>query len=217
MLLSPAVVAVSVRIKSILVLMMLSALPLLARAEPVILVMGDSISAGFGVPLQQGWVALLQRNVQQRQPQLQVINASISGETTQGGLTRLPALLKQHQPDLTIIELGGNDGLRGTPIPVIRRNLERMVQLAQAAGSDVMLLGMQIPPNYGARYTELFSRSFTELAERYELPVVPFLLDGIATEPGLMQSDGIHPTTAAQPRMTALVEPLVQQWLQEQQ
>lgn len=197
--------------------MMLSALPLLARAEPVILVVGDSISAGFGVPLQQGWVALLQRNVQQRQPQLQVINASISGETTQGGLTRLPALLKQHQPDLTIIELGGNDGLRGTPIPVIRRNLERMVQLAQAAGSDVMLLGMQIPPNYGARYTELFSRSFTELAERYELPVVPFLLDGIATEPGLMQSDGIHPTTAAQPRMTALVEPLVQQWLQEQQ
>lgn len=196
---------------------MLSALPLLARAEPVILVVGDSISAGFGVPLQQGWVALLQRNVQQRQPQLQVINASISGETTQGGLTRLPALLKQHQPDLTIIELGGNDGLRGTPIPVIRRNLERMVQLAQAAGSDVMLLGMQIPPNYGARYTELFSRSFTELAERYELPVVPFLLDGIATEPGLMQSDGIHPTTAAQPRMTALVEPLVQQWLQEQQ
>ncbi len=196
---------------------MLSALPLLARAEPVILVVGDSISAGFGVPLQQGWVALLQRNVQQRQPQLQVINASISGETTQGGLTRLPALLKQHQPDLTIIELGGNDGLRGTPIPVIRRNLERMVQLAQAAGSDVMLLGMQIPPNYGARYTELFSRSFTELAERYELPVVPFLLDGIATEPGLMQSDGIHPTAAAQPRMTALVEPLVQQWLQEQQ
>lgn len=196
---------------------MLSALPLLARAEPVILVVGDSISAGFGVPLQQGWVALLQRNVQQRQPQLQVINASISGETTQGGLTRLPALLKQHQPDLTIIELGGNDGLRGTPIPVIRRNLERMVQLAQAAGSDVMLLGMQIPPNYGARYTELFSRSFTELAERYELPVVPFLLDGIATEPGLMQSDGIHPTTAAQPRMTALVEPLVQQWLQERQ
>jgi len=196
---------------------MLSALPLLARAEPVILVVGDSISAGFGVPLQQGWVALLQRNVQQRQPQLQVINASSSGETTQGGLTRLPALLKQHQPDLTIIELGGNDGLRGTPIPVIRRNLERMVQLAQAAGSDVMLLGMQIPPNYGARYTELFSRSFTELAERFELPVVPFLLDGIATEPELMQSDGIHPTTAAQPRMTALVEPLVQQWLQEQQ
>ncbi|QQD25402.1 arylesterase [Venatoribacter cucullus] len=197
--------------------MMLSALPLLARAEPVILVVGDSISAGFGVPLQQGWVALLQRNVQQRQPQLQVINASSSGETTQGGLTRLPALLKQHQPDLTIIELGGNDGLRGTPIPVIRRNLERMVQLAQAAGSDVMLLGMQIPPNYGARYTELFSRSFTELAERFELPVVPFLLDGIATEPGLMQSDGIHPTAAAQPRMTALVEPLVQQWLQERQ
>lgn len=197
--------------------MMLSALPLLARAEPVILVVGDSISAGFGVPLQQGWVALLQRNVQQRQPQLQMINASISGETTQGGLTRLPALLKQHQPDLTIIELGGNDGLRGTPIPVIRRNLERMVQLAQAAGSDVMLLGMQIPPNYGARYTDLFSRSFTELAERFELPVVPFLLDGIATEPELMQNDGIHPTTAAQPRMTALVEPLVQQWLQERQ
>src|SRR5690606_32788732 len=120
-------------------------------------------------------------------------------------------------PDLTIIELGGNNGLRGTHIPVMRRNLGRMVQLAQAASCCVMLLGMQIPPTYGARYTELFSRSFTELAERFELLVVPFLLEGIATEPELMQSDGIHPTTAAQPRMTALVEPLVQQWLQEQQ
>src|SRR5690606_24406394 len=155
--------------------------------------------------------------LQQRQPQLQVIHASSSGETTQGGLTRLPALLKQHQPDLTIIELGGNDGLRGTPIPVIRRNLERMVQLAQAAGSDVMLLGMQIPPNYGARYTDLFSRSLPEEAERFELTVVQYLLDGIATEQERMQEDGNHPADAAQSRMTALVEPLVQQWLQEQQ
>lgn len=196
--------------------MLLAALPLLARAEPVILIVGDSISAGFGVPVQQGWVALLERQLQQDVPQVQVVNASISGETTQGGLTRLPALLKQHQPDLTVIELGGNDGLRGTPIPVIRRNLERMIVLAQESGSDVMLLGMQIPPNYGPRYTETFQATFGELATRYRLPLVPFLLEGIATEPELMQSDGIHPTTAAQPRMTALVYPLTQEWLRRQ-
>ena len=196
--------------------MLLAALPLLARAEPVILIVGDSISAGFGVPVQQGWVALLERQLQQDVPQVQVVNASISGETTQGGLTRLPALLKQHQPDLTVIELGGNDGLRGTPIPVIRRNLERMIVLAQESGSDVMLLGMQIPPNYGPRYTEAFQATFGELATRYRLPLVPFLLEGIATEPELMQSDGIHPTTAAQPRMTALVYPLTQEWLRRQ-
>lgn len=196
--------------------MLLAALPLLARAEPVILIVGDSISAGFGVPVQQGWVALLELQLQQDVPQVQVVNASISGETTQGGLTRLPALLKQHQPDLTVIELGGNDGLRGTPIPVIRRNLERMIVLAQESGSDVMLLGMQIPPNYGPRYTETFQATFGELATRYRLPLVPFLLEGIATEPELMQSDGIHPTTAAQPRMTALVYPLTQEWLRRQ-
>ena len=196
--------------------MLLAALPLLARAEPVILIVGDSISAGFGVPVQQGWVALLELQLQQDVPQVQVVNASISGETTQGGLTRLPALLKQHQPDLTVIELGGNDGLRGTPIPVIRRNLERMIVLAQESGSDVMLLGMQIPPNYGPRYTEAFQATFGELATRYRLPLVPFLLEGIATEPELMQSDGIHPTTAAQPRMTALVYPLTQEWLRRQ-
>ena len=196
--------------------MLLAALPLLARAEPVILIVGDSISAGFGVPVQQGWVALLELQLQQDVPQVQVVNASISGETTQGGLTRLPALLKQHQPDLTVIELGGNDGLRGTPIPVIRRNLERMIVLAQESGSDVMLLGMQIPPNYGPRYTETFQATFGELATRYRLPLVPFLLEGIATEPELMQPDGIHPTTAAQPRMTALVYPLTQEWLRRQ-
>lgn len=191
------------------------ALPLLARAEPVILIVGDSISAGFGVPVQQGWVALLERQLQQDVPSVRVVNASISGETTQGGLTRLPALLKQHQPDLTVIELGGNDGLRGTPIAVIRRNLERMIVLAQEAGSDVMLLGMQIPPNYGPRYTTSFRAIFADLAADYRLPLVPFLLEGIATEPELMQSDGIHPTTAAQPKMTALVLPLTNDWLQQ--
>src|SRR5690554_2719240 len=189
--------------------MMLSALPLLARAEPVILVVGDSISAGFGVPLQQGWVALLQRNVQQRQPQLQVINASSSGETTQGGLTRLPALLKQHQPDLTIIELGGNDGLRGTPIINIKSNLQKMIVMAKEANSEVLLLGMQIPPNYGPRYTELFRNIYTDLAQKHKVALVPFLLEGVAEHSELMQADGIHPTAKAQPIMLELVLPFM--------
>lgn len=183
------------------------------RAESVILVVGDSISAGFGVPVQQGWVALLERNLHNNFSDIRIINASISGDTTQGGVTRLPALLKQHQPQLTIIELGGNDGLRGTPINVMRNNLERMIKLAQAANSDVMLLGMQIPPNYGQRYTQLFQSTYSDLASTYKLPLVPFLLEGIAQDTSLMQNDGIHPTTAAQPKMTALVEPLVRQWL----
>ena len=197
-------------------LLLLLALPALARADPVILVVGDSISAGFGIPVQQGWVALLQQEVKKDVPQAQVVNASISGDTTVGGLNRLPALLLQHQPDLTIIELGGNDGLRGMPLQRIRGNLQRMIALSRQAGSDVLLLGMQIPPNYGARYSEGFRTLFTSLAEQENTLLVPFLLDGVATRPELMQADGIHPQAAAQPQMMNAVLPLILDWLETQ-
>lgn len=196
-------------------LLILLALPLTVRAEPRILVVGDSISAGFGVPVQQGWVALLQNSLQQRVPDVQVVNASISGDTTGGGLTRLPALLQQHQPDLTIIELGGNDGLRGIPVRVIEQNLQRMIMLSNQANSDTLLLGMQIPPNYGARYASSFQAVFPRLAEQQNTLLLPFLLEGIATKAGLMQPDGIHPTTEAQPLMRDAVLSVLNDWLDD--
>jgi acyl-CoA thioesterase-1 len=149
-------------IKFLFILTMALALPV--RAEPTILVVGDSISAGFGIPVQQGWVALLEHSLQQDVPGLKMVNASISGETTGGGLNRLPALLAEHQPDLTIIELGGNDGLRGMPLLLIRKNIKQMITLSQQADSDVLLLGMQIPPNYGPRYSNGFRDLFADLA-----------------------------------------------------
>ena len=174
---------------------------------------GDSISAGFGIPVQQGWVALLQRELQQDVPDLNVVNASISGDTTSGGVNRLPALLAQHKPDLTIIELGGNDGLRGQPLKLISNNLQRMISLAHESGSDVILLGMQIPPNYGPRYSEGFRNLYPALASSNQVELLPFLMDGIATKPELMQADGIHPKAEAQPAMMTAVKSLVQSWL----
>ncbi|MDP2505209.1 MULTISPECIES: arylesterase [unclassified Oceanobacter] len=182
--------------------------------NPVVLVIGDSISAGFGVPVQQGWVTLFQQQLQQRVPHVTVVNASISGDTTQGGVARLPALIQSHQPDLLIIELGGNDGLRGTPLSVIRSNLERMITMAEHEGIMVMLLGMQIPPNYGSRYTEGFANIYSELANQQETLLLPFLLEGIATQPELMQADGIHPATAAQPMMSTAVIDALDIWIQ---
>lgn len=181
---------------------------LLSQAQPTVLVLGDSISAGFGFPVQKGWVALMQQELQQQEPTAQVINASLSGETTQGGLTRLPNLLAEHQPQLTIIELGGNDGLRGMPIQTIEHNLAELIRLSQQANSQVLLLGMQIPPNYGARYTAMFKDIYPHLAQKFAVPLVPFLLEGIAEHPELMQADGIHPTQEAQP--------LIWQWVQPQ-
>ncbi|MCY0967234.1 arylesterase [Parathalassolituus penaei] len=175
-----------------------------------ILVVGDSISAGFGIPVQQGWVVLLREQLQQPVPGLLVQNASISGDTTQGGVARLPALLQQHQPALVMIELGGNDALRGTPLALIRRNLETMIQQAQAAGANVMLLGMKIPPNYGQKYADGFAELYTSLANQYQLALVPFLLDEVALKPGLMQADGIHPTAEAQPQLVANVMTVLQ-------
>jgi acyl-CoA thioesterase-1 len=166
--------------------------------KPVILVFGDSLSAAYGIPREQGWVALLQQQLDQQPAKREVINASISGETTSGGLTRLKLLLQRHQPEMVIIQLGANDGLRGLPVNDMRRNLAVMIELSQQAGARVALIGILIPPNYGPRYTQEFKESYQLLARQYKLPLVPFLLDGVTEKPELMQDDGLHPKANAQ-------------------
>jgi acyl-CoA thioesterase-1 len=166
-----------------------------------ILVMGDSISAAYGIQRTDGWVALLQERLDQHAPDFHVINASISGETTGGGLARLPKTLDAHTPEIVIIELGGNDALRGYPIDRIRENLARMIDVSRATGARVLLMGMNIPPNYGPRYTKAFHDIYHELAEQKAVKLVPFLLEGVALERELMQGDGIHPKAEAQPRL----------------
>ncbi len=188
-------------IRSLLLLglFVLTASPLTLRAEqPNVLVMGDSISAAYGMDIEQGWVHLWASSQTSR---LNVVNASISGETTAGGLSRLAQLLTQHQPRLVIIELGGNDGLRGYPLRQIERNLSAMVELSQSQGADVVIIPMQIPPNYGAAYTHQFYRIYATVSDRYKATLTPFFLEDVALQQDLMQSDGIHPTAAAQPIM----------------
>lgn len=174
-----------------------------------ILILGDSLSASYGVPSDRSWVTLLQQRLQQQQYDNLVINASISGETTEGGLQRLPALLAKHNPNIVVLELGANDGLRGFQIERLRNNLEQLVKTARSANARVLLVAMKIPPNYGLRYTSDFYASFTTTAKAFELPMVPFLLDGVATHPELMQEDGLHPNAQAQPRLLDNVWPFL--------
>lgn len=168
-----------------------------------ILIMGDSLSAGYGIDVQQGWVQLLSDRLASLTGDntYLVINASVSGETTTGGVSRLPKLLSTHAPQLVILELGGNDGLRGQPINIMRKNLANMIEMAHAADAKVLLLGIQIPPNYGARYSDAFSAVYGELANAYDVNWVPFFLEGVALSPELMQSDGIHPNADAQEKL----------------
>ena len=175
-----------------------------------LLVVGDSLSAAYGIPPEQGWVALLDERLQAVDTDYQVINASVSGETTSGGLTRLPALLSQHQPDIVLIELGANDALRGLSVAVIRENLKSLVEQSLDAGSQVLLIGIRIPPNYGPQYTEAFFNLYAEIADQYEVPRVPFLLENVALDWNLMQSDGHHPNAAAQPLMLDNVWPYLE-------
>lgn len=163
-----------------------------------VLVLGDSISAGYGFALERGWVNLLRKRLGAGH---RVVNASASGDTTTGGLARLGALLKEHRPHIVIIELGGNDGLRGLPVAAIRANLRAMVEAAQAGGAVPVLAGMRIHPNYGPRYTEAFHAAYAEVAEATGAALVPFLLDGVATDPKLMQRDGTHPNAEAQEKL----------------
>ncbi|WOJ96051.1 arylesterase [Congregibacter brevis] len=181
--------------------------------SPRVLVLGDSISAAYGMSLEQGWAALLERQLKKRWDGSQVINASISGDTSAGGLRRLPDLLEEHRPDLVVIELGGNDGLRGYPTQKLEANLTEMAELAVEVGADVLLLPMEIPPNYGPRYTRSFRESFQRAASNTDSTLGPFLLDGIATEPALMQNDGIHPTVEAQPMITQILQPVIEELL----
>lgn len=183
-----------------------------ARAEsPVILVLGDSLSAGYGIPVEKGWVSLLQRRLVERGFPYRVVNASISGDTTSGGLSRLPAALELHRPAIVVLELGANDGLRGQPPMAMSRNLSRMIERSQQAGARVLLAEMRIPPNYGPLYAQKFQATFGELAQHYAIPLIPFLLDGVAGNPALIQDDGLHPRAEAQPQILdnvwAVLEP----------
>jgi acyl-CoA thioesterase-1 len=196
-------------VKRLLILFALLAASVSARAEtPVILVFGDSISAGYGLArVEQGWVALLQTRLKEQDYGYQVVNASVSGETTAGGLARLPRALMLHQPKIVVLELGGNDGLRALPIAQMRANLVRMVELASAAGAKVLLLGIRMPPNYGPEYTEQFRLCYSDVAREKNLPLVPFLLNDVAQSTNLMQTDGIHPNERGQAQLLANVWP----------
>ncbi len=181
-----------------------------AAPAPVILVFGDSLSAAYGIDPEAGWTALLQRRLERLGLPHRVANASISGDTTAGGLARLAAALERHRPSLVILELGANDGLRGLSLAAAKDNLGRMIDLAREAGAGVLLVGMRMPPNLGPRYTEKFHALYRELADEKGVPLVPFLLDGVARDPALMQGDGLHPNAAAQPRLLDNVWP----WLE---
>jgi acyl-CoA thioesterase-1 len=173
-----------------------------ASAAGTILVLGDSLSAGYGVKVDQTWVALLQQRLaRQGYDGYRVVNASISGETTGGARGRLPRALELHKPSIVVLELGGNDGLRGLPIKQVRANFEYMIETSQAAKAKVVLVGMRMPPNYGPEYAESFHALYGELARKYNGPLVDFFLEGVALDDTLMQPDGIHPNAAAQPKL----------------
>jgi acyl-CoA thioesterase-1 len=172
-----------------------------------LLVIGDSLSAAYGLSPEQGWVRLLQQRLDEQGKDYRVINASITGDTTHGGLTRLPQALQRHRPSLVIIELGGNDGLRGFDLDSTRNNLRQMIREARAQGAEVLLLGVRLPANYGETYNQQFSAVFTGLAESEQVPVVPAFMLGVADHLDMMQADGIHPSGRAQPRLLDNVWP----------
>ncbi len=169
--------------------------------QPTILVMGDSLSAAYGISAEQGWAQLLQRRLSAADYPHQVINDSVSGDTTHNALARLPNVLSHYQPTVVILELGGNDGLRGLSLQKMQANLSQMVELVQKQGAKVLLLGMRIPPNYGPLYTQHFEKVFRDVAEQYKIAFEPFFLSDVADQPDLMQNDGIHPNATAQPLM----------------
>jgi acyl-CoA thioesterase I len=206
-------------VKRLLALFVLIVASAAAHAEaPVILVFGDSISAGYGLArVEQGWVELLKTRLKEQGYGYQVVNASVSGETTAGGLARLPRALELHHPSIVILELGGNDGLRALPIAQMRANVTQMVTLAGAAGAKVLLLGMRMPPNYGPQYTEQFAMVFSDLAREKKISLVPFLLTDIALSSTLLQGDDIHPNALGQPVLLENVWPQLKPLLQSPQ
>jgi acyl-CoA thioesterase-1 len=203
------------RLRSTVFIALMFVIAPVCASQGTLLIMGDSLSAAYGVPTEQAWVALLRERLNTGESSgWDVVNASISGETTDGGLRRLPDLLERHQPDIVMIELGGNDGLRGFPPQVIRKNITRMIGQSQQAGAEVLLVGMQIPPNYGERYTRAFASIFPELAKRHDTRLVPFFLANIYDQEGLMQDDDIHPTAEAQGQLLENVWPILKPMLE---
>lgn len=176
-------------------------------APKTVLVLGDSLSAEYGLTRGSGWVALLQQRLQQQKIDATLVNASISGETTIGGKTRLPALLSKHNPDIVVIELGANDALRGLQLSATRANLHALLSMSKAAKAKVLLVGMQIPPNYGADYANQFSQLFSTAAKQYKAALVPFFMQGIADQPAMFQADRMHPNEQAQPQLLDNVWP----------
>ncbi|CBL43879.1 arylesterase [gamma proteobacterium HdN1] len=174
-----------------------------------VMVLGDSLSAAYGISPKQGWVTLLAERLRQEAYSAEVVNAAISGNTTAAGRSRLAGALAEHQPNLVLLELGGNDGLQVLPLQAMRKNLETMIDEIRESGADVVLLGIRIPPNYGQRYTHAFERVFKEVAEEKKTPFLPFLLEGVVEHSGWMQDDGIHPTAAAQPAILENVWPVL--------
>lgn len=185
-----------------------------AASACTLLVLGDSISAAYGMAQDQGWVQHLQQRLHDHSLPCRVVNASISGDTTAGGLRRLPGLLERHQPEVLLLELGGNDGLRGLSLPQMKHNLSAMIELARGEGVRVLLLGVQLPPNYGERYTRAFEQVFEQLSREHQVPLLPSVVAGIGGKGELMQSDGIHPNAAAQPHILELVWPKLQPLLE---
>jgi acyl-CoA thioesterase I len=173
-------------------------LPAAHAAEQTIVVVGDSLSSGYGIAAEQSWVAMLEDRLQAEGYGYKIVNASIAGDTSAGGLARLPRLLAAHDPTLVVIELGGNDGLRGQPVATLRDNLAKMIELSRESGADVVLAGIQIPPNYGTTYTQALAAVYPALAERFDAPLIDFILEDVALHRDLMQPDGIHPNAAGQ-------------------
>lgn len=182
-------------------------------SDRTILVFGDSLSAAYGLRPEQGWVALLQQRLASTGYEYEIVNASVSGETTSGGLQRLPRTLQLHHPGILILELGANDGLRALPLTTTRANLEKMVALAKQSHARVLLVGMRIPPNYGPRYTTDFAQMYPDIASREGLPLVPFLLQSVALDPSRMQSDGLHPNARGEPAVLDTLWPQLEPML----
>jgi acyl-CoA thioesterase-1 len=200
------------------ILLALASIPLCAAAQAAhgpILVLGDSLSAAHNIPVESGWVALLAKRLQQPGSNYPyaVVNASISGETTAGGLARLPKLLAEHRPSLVLIELGSNDGLRGLPIDQVRSNLQQIIDACHAAGAAIVLVGVEVPVNYGPQYRNGLREIYRDAAQKFNAPLVPFLLDGVVQDAKLMQEDGLHPRAAAEPKVLQNVWPALEQRL----
>ncbi len=184
-----------------------------AQAAPVVLVFGDSLSASYGIPANEGWVSLLEQRIHQKNPGYRVVNASISGETTSGGRYRIERILAEHRPAVVILELGVNDGLRGLPLDAAASNLNAIITACRNRKARVLLIGMRLPPNYGTAYATKFQAIYQQAAQRHKIPFLPFLLEGFADNPELFQADGLHPNAAAQPlimeRVWKILQPIL--------